>query len=123
MTTDPRRQAIEAAAKAAYEAEWGTCPSSAPNKMLDQYLRIMEIGIAAYEGALWRPISEAPADGDFLVLAPGHMHGDIQACRSRQRQDAKPYRVIGGRFGFDLVRNPTHFRPLPAPPQDPETKP
>lgn len=89
----------------------------------EHYMAAAEAAIDAYEAALWRPIGEAPADGDFLVLAPGHVHGDIQACRSRQRQDAKPYRVIGGQFGFDLVRNPTHFHPLPAPPQDPETKP
>jgi hypothetical protein len=123
MTPAPRRQAIEAAAKAIYERAEGRLWSGAADYTRLPWLLTAEKAIDAYEAALWRPIGEAPADGDFLVLAPGHVHGDIQACRSRQRQDAKPYRVIGGQFGFDLVRNPTHFHPLPAPPQDPETKP
>ena len=113
MTPAPRRQAIEAAAKAAYEAEWGTCPSSAPNKMLDQYLRVMEIGIAAYEAALWRPISEAPRDGQRILAAFKGQFGWVQFAAIAFGPES---RAVG-------YAKPDFFRPLPAPPRDPETKP
>lgn len=116
MTPAPRRQAIEAAAKAAYEAEWGTCPSSAPNKMLDQYLRVMEIGIAAYEAALWRPIEEAPTDGTWVILQTNSVQ-DLPAFTTCAYYDPDAGWCV------DELREAIAFRPLPAPPQDPETKP
>lgn len=65
----------------------------------------------------WQPIETAPEDGLFLVYMPNEPpHSMFQVAR--WHPNAK---VIGHVFAFDLTK-PTHWMPLPSPPDPPEVK-
>lgn len=60
----------------------------------------------------WRDFSTAPKEGVFLVWMPKAMNGShVQAMKRHPNVS-----IIGGQFAFDLSK-PTHWMPLPAPPE------
>lgn len=78
--------------------------------------------IAAYEAAQWQPIESAPRDGTRVLVCTGPV-GAFKVRRyyvthwlSRQHDRFGN----GWSFDGDGFINPTHWRPLPPPP---ETKP
>lgn len=75
-----------------------------------------QAAILAYEAAQWRPISEAPKDGAPILGYFGSTAGDeppdmsvLVFHRGHWCEPTWP--------DVDLD-DPTHFRPLPAPPKD-----
>ncbi len=60
----------------------------------------------------WQPIETAPKDGTFLVYMPNERI-KVQAARFHPN-----VKVIGGVFAFELTK-PTHWMPLPEPPEPP----
>ena len=58
----------------------------------------------------WQDIESAPKDGEFLVYMPNE-RAKIQAARWHPN-----VKTIGGNFHFDLTA-PTHWMPLPPPPE------
>ena len=66
--------------------------------------------ISAAEKAAWRPIAEAPKDGEFVVYLPDEK---TRFHTARFRPNVK---TIGHLFAFDMTPA-THFRPLPPPPE------
>lgn len=71
--------------------------------------------LEAWEAAAWRPIEEYPNDGEYvLTWDPDYPDEVLHLCRD----EGPPAKWYGGDCYVDS--NPTHFRPLPAPPpQDP----
>lgn len=61
----------------------------------------------------WQPIETAPAEGQFLVYMPDEKRQPIQVAKWRPN-----LKVIGNAFAFDM-ETPTHWQPLPAPPEKP----
>lgn len=60
----------------------------------------------------WQPIDTAPTDGTLiLVYAPGVQDLDSIICPCAYHPDAG--------FCVDELREPTHWMPLPSPPQEP----
>jgi hypothetical protein len=68
----------------------------------------------------WRPISTAPKDGTIIVLAQRY---DVVAGRWDSAENERyPWRfldnTIDGLNGYEEgARGPTHWMPLPEPPQ------
>jgi len=62
----------------------------------------------------WRPISEIPEQGQFLVYMPEEERAPVQVAQWRPN-----VKVIGGLFSFDC-KPITHFMELPAPPNSKE---
>jgi hypothetical protein len=58
----------------------------------------------------WRPIETLPAEGEFLVFMPGERH------KTQVMNAHVNVTTIGHAFAFDLTR-PTHWQPLPQPPE------
>ena len=59
----------------------------------------------------WRPIETAPKDGTHVLIYNGHWH--ITAWEANQWRPIHTYN--------SLVMGATHWMPLPAPPQAPES--
>lgn len=59
----------------------------------------------------WQPIETAPEHGEFLVYMPDEPRRKTQAAEWHPN-----VKVIGNHFAFDLTK-PTHWMPLPEPPQ------
>jgi hypothetical protein len=80
-----------------------------------------ELAEAEKKGAEdWQPIETAPKDGtQILVYVPdGRREKDrVQAGSCARNLNKQDIWIIGNQFGFD-VGEPTHWRPLPAPPRD-----
>jgi hypothetical protein len=67
----------------------------------------------------WQPIETAPKDGGpFLAFAASDHHARANYFGIAQWADADPdfYNTVAGWFWPFAIR-PTHWRPLPAPPQ------
>lgn len=64
----------------------------------------------------WRPIETVPKDGSpVLVLMPEPMqHSRVHAAWFKPNAG-----VIGTIFAFDAPSQPTHWMPLPEPPEHP----
>lgn len=110
MITDAQ---IEAAAKS--DATFDGRPWESMGRLdRERYLARSRAALEAAERAAWRPFSEAPENGTgILVFRPDT--GEFIA-----------YFVDDGWFstnGEDLTGDlPTHFRPLPQPPGEEETR-
>jgi hypothetical protein len=66
---------------------------------------------AAWDAAQWRPIAEAPMDGSAVLIWASPRDGlDGFQVVARYHED------VG--WCVDELREATHFRPLPAPPED-----
>ena len=123
MTND---KAIEAAARAMYESQphyrdtagtrvtWDDFPCNdvEPRRY---WLNMARAALAAAEAEAWRPISSAPVG--VPVMVTGHvinpnrpMPETIVATNSGDDEFVRWY--VLGTMGL----NPTHWRPLPAPP-------
>jgi len=84
--------------------------------VLADYLAAMRAALEAAEAAAWQPIGDAPCDGTtVLVYAPPpdpekwhESVWDLPAiiCTAAYHEDAG--------FCIDTIREPTHWRPLPA---------
>ena len=59
----------------------------------------------------WQPMETAPKEGQFLVYMPTDKRQSIQVAKWHPN-----VKVIGNVFAFD-AQPPTHWMPLPAPPQ------
>ena len=87
--------------------------------VLEAHLKAMRAALEAAEGAAWQPIETAPCDGTtVLVYAPSPDHQrwhesvhDLPhiLCTAAYHEDAG--------FCIDTIREPTHWRPLPAAPK------
>ena len=66
--------------------------------------------ISAYRDALWQPIETAPKDGVFVLITDGDvvLIGCYEDHLTAWRSDADQCR---------LWSDPTHWQPLPAPPE------
>ena len=115
MTDGIREKAIEAAARAIYncwnlQAGWVPWVEDSPTKWhaswQDKARREARAAIAAWEAALWRPEGEAEAQEDVLVINAGEI--------------AVAFRENGEWFQWQgrHMKSVSHFRPLPAPPED-----
>ena len=60
----------------------------------------------------WMPIENAPEEGQFLVYMPDDQRQPIQVAKWHPN-----VKVIGNVFAFDSHK-PTHWMPLPQPPND-----
>lgn len=72
--------------------------------------------IAAYEQAMWQPIEIAPKDGEDVLLL---MWGNTQIVCSFDDATSDPeypWLTLDGPSYHYLA--PTHWRPLPPPPED-----
>lgn len=84
-----------------------------------EFVRLTEIARAALEAAervAWRPVSEAPKDGkDVLVTGWAY----VDPAKGRYQDVALWYRGdwMSEECG-QSIHPPTHFRPLPAPPEE-----
>ena len=115
-------KAIEAAARAIYEARngHGCKPWSILTKAhKEPYLKDATVGSAAYEAALWRPIEEAPELVEFLAYDSAAKKFDV-ATRSWDGvfavQMDNEYGPSASEFGY-RQETISHFRPLPDPPE------
>ena len=61
----------------------------------------------------WKPIETAPQEGQFLVYMPAEKRQPIQVAKWYPN-----VKVIGNVFAFDAPP-PTHWMPLPPPPEGP----
>ena len=62
----------------------------------------------------WQPIETAPEEGVFLVwLAEPQLGSRVVPMKKRRRPQPT---LVGGYFDFDSPK-PTHWMPLPPPPQ------
>lgn len=59
----------------------------------------------------WRPISECPKEGDFLVW-------DGYCCDVVDSGNSYTENGIIHMFNGDIYRKPTHWQPLPPPPKE-----
>lgn len=107
-----RRQAIEAAC-AAVNGGWPDRPETGLDGK-GMRRSIMTRAIDAFEAAMWRPISEAPGDRTPVLVWDGREVSEDFCATTIDRW-------VGRQEGWGP--GVTHFHPLPAPPQDPETKP
>lgn len=64
----------------------------------------------------WRPISTAPKDGDILVYADGEQFVAFWGTAIEDGSGAWVF-ARGINVAF-IVRSPTHWQPLPAPPKE-----
>jgi len=78
-------------------------------------------------GGGWRPIESAPRDGTRVHLGFAHMTGfDVighsfgDAWMSNGSPDERPCTYCGADNLFHGRPEPTHWRPLPAPPSNPQ---
>ena len=71
---------------------------------------VAECAIAAYEAALWQPIETAPRDGTLVIVRTNFVEGlpAFTTCCA--------YHPDAG-WCVDELREPTHWRPLPQPPE------
>jgi hypothetical protein len=111
MTPDPRRQAIEAAAKAMFERIESRLWSGTPDHTRLPWIIAAQKAIDAYEAAMWRPISEAPKDHTLVLVWDGReVTEDFYAPRD-------PWTASGDEHGHRI--SVTHFQPMPRPPSAP----
>ncbi len=95
---------------AEFDTEWITINVPSLAKQLKRILA--DAGLVIEEG--WRSISEAPRDGRwFIAVAPDW--GAMRIVRFADKSDRLP--TIHGE-GMMWLSAPTHFRPLPFPPDD-----
>lgn len=69
----------------------------------------------------WRPISEAPKDGTQILLLIGEDVSVGQYDNDHFAKRPRPfwnYERFSHRISFCRARQPTHFLPLPSPPED-----
>ncbi|MDZ5448927.1 hypothetical protein [Labrys sp. ZIDIC5] len=69
--------------------------------------------LEAAERAAWRPVEEADPEMEYLLYYPEKVTG-------AHKQAKLPARVVVGYPGDSPNRPPTHFRPLPSPPEAPK---
>lgn len=137
MTLDPR--ALEAAARAIYEKrhaglrdvyDWEDSGLDDEHPGTREfYMRAAEVAVSAYLAATgrWQPIESAPKDGTFFLATNGGHFPFVTAYddgedvwftrnqhwESDERMAAKLRNVPARQW------TPTHWMPLPAPPEAP----
>ena len=72
----------------------------------------------------WQPIETAPRDGTrVLVFDPMHGQRVAQLMASLEDRDEQwIYARTTGREAIAFLCRPTHWRPLPPPPSDPNAE-
>lgn len=104
MADDIRAAAIEAACIAFTAHDMPSFARFLPDEQ-DELRANLTRAIAAYESALWRPIEEAPKH-TAVIIASGRTVGEA-------------FQEDDGRWNTEFARHsPSHFHPLPAPPED-----
>lgn len=75
----------------------------------------MRAALEAAERAAWRPIEEAPKDGTALLVWDARWKECMRAACTGAHSDVRGdwFSVSDGYW----LPNPTHFRPLPPPPE------
>jgi len=86
----------------------------------DRYLARSRAALEAAERAAWRPISEKPSGVPVLVFTGEMRKGIPPYVQATSHISCGVFfpntSIVDGLFGFDRAA-PTHFRPLPAPPE------
>ena len=110
--TDPR---VEAAARALAEVDdrvWSQMNAA----LREDWRRWARNAIAAADRAAWRPISEAPKDGTRITLAVAGGRVWPQCWWRKMQRVPDRWESFIGRVPI----NPTHWMPLPSPPESSE---
>ena len=74
---------------------------------------------------VWQPIETAPKDGTLIDVWDGRIRvADVRWCQeslwsAQDRRSLKTgFCVNDPEYGWCLLENPTHWMPLPAPPEE-----
>jgi hypothetical protein len=84
---------------------------------------IRALPLPAPAEAEWRPIEMAPRDGEVLARSPAYGGITVIAIWDDDRHARKPrpfWRFTGHDITTARAAPPTHWRPLPPPPLNPE---
>ncbi len=73
----------------------------------------------------WQDISTAPTDESTIIVCGGEWEGEIAGSRplagvALVTFDGRRFSEVGGDYYSSWVNKPTHWMPLPKPPQSKE---
>jgi hypothetical protein len=88
----------------------GPCDGSAPDRTVDRILAVL--------GSGWQPISTAPKDRRILVWSPTYRESFVAFFATCPDDGDSQWVIARGESVTFIVRDPTLWQEVPAPPSD-----